>query len=157
MRVSTFVLLVTAALSLSGCQRPAPGRARGPATGSATEASTREASAPVPATAPPPSTYPSTPSLAPLSDDAPTDEFVGWYFEKGGAGMLLGCGRAMPLEVADATFLHQLNGRRGGSTAPVYVRLAVRAGAGSKLEVARIEQFGVDEGPAPDCALSLTP
>jgi hypothetical protein len=91
----------------------------------------------------------------PSPADAPTDEFVGWYFEKAGTGMLVGCGQAMPLEVADPAFLHQLNGRRMGSAAPVYVRLAVRPAGGSKLEVAKIEQFGVDEGPAPDCALDL--
>lgn len=152
MRVSTSLLLVTACC-VAGCHRPAPERS----LASASDAAAAAEAVPVRAPAPAPATYASTPSLTPPPSDTPTDEFAGWYFEKGGTGMLVGCGQAMPLEVADPAFLHQLNGRRGGATAPVYVRLAVRPAGGSKLEVVKIEQFGVDEGPAPDCALDLAP
>jgi hypothetical protein len=154
MRVLNAVLFV-AACSLAACQRPAPEPAAEAATAAPGAADAQEA--PISASAISPPAYTATPALAPPPSDAPTDQFVGWYFEKGGAGMLVGCGQFVPLEVVDARFLRQLNSRRGGSTAPVYVRLEVRPGSGSKLEVAKIQQFGVDEGPAPDCALNLAP
>jgi hypothetical protein len=152
MRVSRPVLLALVC-GLAACRQPAPAPATDATTASATTAGVEAAPMLAPAQAP----SAPAPSLAPPPSDAPTDEFVGWYFEKGGTGMLVGCGQSMPLEVTDPAFLHQLNARRGGSTAPVYVRLDVRPGSGSRLEVARIQQFGVDEGPAPDCALGLAP
>lgn len=151
MRFSMTVLLLASACSLAACSRP--GAERG--NESATEAAPTADTTPAPPSAS--STHVSAPSLAPPLADAPADEFVGWYFEKGGTGLLVGCGQGIPLEVADPAFLHKLNAQRGGATAPVFVRLAVRPGAGSKLDVTKIEQFGVDEGPAPDCALSLAP
>jgi len=158
MRFSRWMLLA-ATCGMVACQRPAPesGYEAEPGTQASTTDSTNAVLVPAPTPPQTQSAHDLNPSLAPPPSEAPTDAFVGWYFEKGGRGMLVGCGQALPLEVTDAAFLHQLNVRRGGSTAPVYVRLDVRPGAGSKLEVASVQQFGVDEGPAPDCPLSLAP
>jgi hypothetical protein len=146
-------LLFATACSVAACERPGTGRV----TESATDAAPTADTTPEPAPAPASLAHASVPPLAPPLADAPTDEFVGWYFEKGGTSLLMGCGQGIPLEVTDPAFLNKLNAQRGGAKAPVFVRLAVRPGAGSKLEVAKIEQFGVDEGPAPDCALGLAP
>ena len=143
--------IFAAACGLAACQPAQQGEAA-----TAVEPQAVEMPAPSPPVDAAPGTY-ATPSLAPPPSDAPSDEFVGWYYEKGAAGMLVSCGQAVPLQVTDASFLHQLNARRGGSGAPVYVRMEVRPAPGSKLEVAKVLQFGVDEGPAPDCALNLAP
>ena len=82
-----------------------------------------------------------------------SDDFTGWYYERGGKALLQACGQPVPLEVSDPAFLRRLGAKLGGATAPVYVRLGVRPVAGSRIEVAEVRQFGVDEGPVADCPL----
>ena len=84
---------------------------------------------------------------------AADDLFIGWYYEQGGQGRLLACGQSVSLQVSDPTFLRGLKAKMGGGSQPVFVRLKVRPAAQSQLEVSDVQQFGVDEGPVPDCEL----
>ena len=147
---------LAALVCLTACQReaaPEPAAAgtdvaaSGPAEGS--QAPVQEPLPPALSTAPPP--------LNPVTAAAPADDFAGWYYEKNGQAMLLACGQSMPLQVSDPAFLRQLRAKRGGADAPIYVQLAVRPSTDAKLEVAEIRLFGVDEGPAPQCAPMAAP
>jgi hypothetical protein len=144
---------LAAALCLAACQPATPPDAARDdrAAERATPVADAASAASLPDAAPPPAA--GAEAVAPAPSTEPADGFEGWYFEKGGVAMVQACGQSVPLEVSDAAFLRQLKARMGGRQAPVYVRLAVRPAAGSKLEVAEVRQFGVDEGPAPDCPL----
>jgi len=153
-------IAVAVALCLAACQRTAPEPTDVAAADVSDAADAADASVPAagsqaPVHDPQPATMLSdTPpsNLNTVNEAAPADAFAGWYFEKNGTAMLLACGQSMPLEVSDPAFLRQLKSKSGGPATPVYVQLAVRPVAGAKLEVAEVRVFGVDEGPAPNCA-----
>jgi hypothetical protein len=145
------------ALCLAGCQKAAEPAASDTAD-AADAAVPADATMPAPAAAAAPAkpgewsgTIPDTKAAA--AEVAADELFVGWYYEQGGAGRLLACGQSVSLQVADPTFLRGLKAKMGGGPQPVYVRLKVRPVAQSQLEVSEVQQFGVDEGPAPNCQL----
>jgi hypothetical protein len=147
------------ALCLAGCQKaaePADVDAAGTADAGAdvaSDAATRARAAPVAPTKPGEWTGTVPDKKAAAAEVAADDLFVGWYYEQGGAGRLLACGQSVSLQVSDPTFLRNLKARMGGGPEPVYVRLKVRPVAQSQLQVSDVQQFGVDEGPAPNCHL----
>lgn len=137
-------MLIAATLCLAACGEPPP-EAVSPRAASET---------PTPESTPEDVSGAAPPMDSAQTSAAPDDLFVGWYFEQGGTGRLQACGASTKLQVADATFLRELNGKRGGGTKPVYVRLRVRLAPGSRLEVTEVQQFGVDETPVTDCVLA---
>jgi hypothetical protein len=143
-----------ATIFLAGCQKEETPATDATATDEPAGAVSVASSVPAAPLPPPkPGEWSGTVAEAPAADEASEDLFVGWYFERGGAGRLLACGQSAPLEVADATRLRELKAKRGGGPEPVYVQLKVRLAPGSKLEVTSVQQFGVDEGPTPNCQL----
>jgi hypothetical protein len=146
LRIAAFAALTL----LAACQRA------GETDGATADTPTAPTDPGVPSYVPPADGTTAAPVSGPQPSQDPADDFVGWYYEKGGKAFLVACGQSISLPVADAAFLRQLNAKRGGGKAPVYVRLGVRP-AGSALEVAEVTQFGIDEGPAPNCPLAMQP
>lgn len=139
--------LFAATFCLAGCHPAQP-----PEVVPATTAFEVDAAQAVPEIASAPAPPIASGKVAQASPD--DDDFIGWYFERGGVGQLQACGASVPLQLADSTFLQELKRKLGNGTMPVYVSLRIRLAPESRLEVTEVRQFGSDETPIVGCDLN---